>query len=241
MTKREICERLLEIREYAKAASNWDEDTTSKDFREGMKHIAFDAKNLLLDLVAPETEGEKEVAFRERCRAVFGDLAAPEEEKEAPPGVIAKPGKDGAIEWCWCQKCYAHAAVVHDPFGDGEDWSYFKKCGVSFRLKRRAEEEQKKEPPVLIYEEKGEKTTCPACGAPALPIKNTQGVFYCKRCEGFFNCPEEGNEGRNDNPVLARAGRANSPLAFALGQKILGQKIRQSMPFLLNTKKPEDR
>ena len=59
---------------------------------------------------------------------------APEEEKH--PGVIAKPGNDGEIEWCWCQKCYAHAAVVHNPFGDGENWSYCKTCGVSFRLKR---------------------------------------------------------------------------------------------------------
>lgn len=64
----------------------------------------------------------------------------PKEEEEKHPGVLANPGKNGEIEWCWCQKCYAHAAVVHDPFGDGEDWSYCKKCGVSFRLKRRAEE-----------------------------------------------------------------------------------------------------
>ena len=73
------------------------------------------------------------------------DLAAPDDhfadagKKEPPPGVIAKPGKDGGIEWCWCQKCYGSADVVHDPFGDGEDWSYCKKCGVSFRLKRKEE------------------------------------------------------------------------------------------------------
>jgi len=68
---------------------------------------------------------------------------AEDAEKEPRPGVLAKPGKDGAIEWCWCQKCYAHADVVHDPFGDGEDWSYCRKCGVSFRLKRREEETSK--------------------------------------------------------------------------------------------------
>lgn len=64
--------------------------------------------------------------------------AAPKEEPKAEekhPGVIAKPGKDGEIEWCWCQKCYAQAAVVHNPFGDGENWGYCQKCGVSFRLK----------------------------------------------------------------------------------------------------------
>jgi len=68
---------------------------------------------------------------------------AEDAEKEPRPGVLAKPGKDGAIEWCWCQKCYGHAAVVHDPFGDGENWSYCRKCGVSFRLKRREEETSK--------------------------------------------------------------------------------------------------
>ena len=60
--------------------------------------------------------------------------------EEKRPGVIAKPGKDGEIEFCWCQKCYAQAAVVHDPFGDGENWSYCKKCGVSFRLKCKERE-----------------------------------------------------------------------------------------------------
>ena len=118
MTKREICERLLEIRDQFSAGHL------------GPVRIKDALRDLLLDLAAPETEEEKKAAFEARCRAVFGDLAAPKETK--------------------------------------------------------------KEPPVLIYEEKGEKATCPVCGAPALPIKNTQGVFYCKRCEGFFNCPEEG-------------------------------------------------
>lgn len=72
--------------------------------------------------------------------SLLTDIAAPEEEKpkaeEKHPGVIAKPGMGGEIEFCWCQKCYAQAAVVHDPFGDGENWSYCKTCGVSFRLKR---------------------------------------------------------------------------------------------------------
>lgn len=62
------------------------------------------------------------------------------EAEENHPGVIARPGKDGEIEFCWCQKCYEQAAVVHDPFGDGENWSYCKTCGVSFRLKRGEEE-----------------------------------------------------------------------------------------------------
>ena len=63
--------------------------------------------------------------------------------EEKHPGVLAKPGKDGGIEFCWCQKCYAKSDVVHDPFGDGEDWSYCKTCGVSFRLKRKRGEGEK--------------------------------------------------------------------------------------------------
>lgn len=48
------------------------------------------------------------------------------------------------------------------------------------------EEEKAEEPPVLIYEERGEKTPCPVCGEPAVPIKNKPGVVFCKRCGGPF-------------------------------------------------------
>lgn len=113
MTKREICERLMNIHnrlfhEYAMADGIEDLD---------LEAIGKDIGALILALAAPEEE-------------------KPERE-EKHPGVIAKPGKDGEIEFCWCQKCYEQAAVVHDPFGDGENWSYCKNCGVSFRLKRR--------------------------------------------------------------------------------------------------------
>lgn len=112
MTKREICERMLIL--YA--------DVNSIQTQIGVWNEPLD---------------DAERALR---KAIL-DLAAPEEEKEPKaeekhPGVIAKPGKDGEIEWCWCQKCYGAADVVHDPFGDGENWSYCQKCGVSFRLKR---------------------------------------------------------------------------------------------------------
>lgn len=103
MTNREICERLMEIRDQSSAG-----------------HLG-------------------PVGIRDALRDILLDLAAPVEEtpkaEEKHPGVIAKPGKDGEIEWCWCQKCYAQADVVHNPFGDGENWGYCQKCGVSFRLK----------------------------------------------------------------------------------------------------------
>lgn len=88
----------------------------------------------------PQTQALLRIAMKYRA-----EQAASKEEKpkvcaeEKHPGVLAKPGKDGGIEFCWCQKCYAKADVVHDPFGDGEDWSYCKTCGVSFRLKRGEE------------------------------------------------------------------------------------------------------
>ncbi len=75
MTKRELCERLTSIRDEL------------RDFRfaeNGVEPLINSATNdlrdLILDIAAPETEEEKEEAFRERCRAVFGDLAEPEEE-----------------------------------------------------------------------------------------------------------------------------------------------------------------
>lgn len=114
MTKREICERLQNIRDYARVTDTWPHDNAAEQnlhLRNAVEAIAKDLGELLLDIAAPEEEEQKK---------------------------------------------------------------------------------EKKEPPVLIYEENGEKVPCPVCGATALPIKNTNGVFYCKRCEGFFNCQEEG-------------------------------------------------
>ena len=112
MTKREICERLMDLRDQLE--NGWQRHDVPA--RELCRDAVYDLRDLILDLAATETEKPK--------------------AEEKHPGVIAKPGKDGEIEFCWCQKCYAQAAVVHDPFGDGENWSYCKKCGVSFRLKR---------------------------------------------------------------------------------------------------------
>ena len=120
MTKREICERLIKSRDYLAAYEKLLLEDNCPFDADDLGACADALRDLLLDLAAPEEEQEK--------------------KGEARPGVLAKVGKDGAIEWCWCQKCYAHADVVHDPFGDGENWSYCKKCGVSFRLKRREEE-----------------------------------------------------------------------------------------------------
>lgn len=115
MTKREICEKEMGVLWNALLEADGGANNI-------MMSIASVMKDLILDLAAPDDH--------------FADAG----KKEPCPGVIAKPGKDGEIEFCWCQKCYGAADVVHDPFGDGENWSYCKNCGVSFRLKRREEE-----------------------------------------------------------------------------------------------------
>ena len=122
MTKREICERLIDLRDQL--ASGWKRNDVPS--RELCRDAVYDLRDLLLDLAAPDDH--------------IADPGKMVREDEKHPGVLAKPGKDGEIEFCWCQKCYEQADVVHDPFGDGENWSYCKNCGVSFRLKRKREE-----------------------------------------------------------------------------------------------------
>lgn len=119
MTKREICEKEMGVLWNALLEADGGANNV-------MMSIASVMKDLILDLAAPDDHF-----------ADAGEMVR--EEDEPPPGVLAKPGKDGGIEWCWCNKCYGAADVVHDPFGDGNDWSYCKKCGVSFRLKRGEE------------------------------------------------------------------------------------------------------
>ena len=54
MTKREICERLMEIRDYAKIADTWQAENAT--LRDMLAQIDADLRHLLLDLAAPEEE-----------------------------------------------------------------------------------------------------------------------------------------------------------------------------------------
>lgn len=74
MTKREICERLLIL--YADVNSL---QTQIGVWTEPLDDAERALRKAILDLAAPKTEEEKEAAFKERCRAVFGDLAAPDD------------------------------------------------------------------------------------------------------------------------------------------------------------------
>ena len=142
MTKREICERLIKTRDYLAAYEKLLLKDNCPFDADDLGACADTLRDLLLDLAAPETanpfKGMSVADLAANTEWLRTPYLKPEEERreEKHPGVIAKPGVDGEIEWCWCQKCYAQAAVVHDPFGDGENWSYCQKCGVSFRLKR---------------------------------------------------------------------------------------------------------
>ena len=156
MTKREICERLMSIHNSVMFASNGSGDIGGSP----CYGVGNAIRELILDIVAREEEREADApetemgdkAWYEICpwrrpgKNNIGLECSPllcsqcvrnPKAEEKHPGVIVKPGKDGEIEFCWCQKCYAQAAVVHDPFHDGENWSYCQKCGASFRLKCR--------------------------------------------------------------------------------------------------------
>lgn len=181
MTKREICERLIDLRDQLE--TGWQRNDVPT--RELCRDAVYDLRDLILDLAAPEEEDrdpyntgmhdEYDLDENGYVRAIHTCENEPEPKHL---GVIAKPGKDGEIEWCWCQKCYAQAAVVHNPFGDGENWSYCKTCGVSFRLKR---EEGEKEP----EKEEGDKAWYEICPWRR-PGKNNIGLecspLYCSQC-----------------------------------------------------------
>ena len=63
MTKREICERLMEIRDYAKIADTWQAENAT--LRDMLAQIDADLRHLLLDLAATEEEAPPEEPKRE--------------------------------------------------------------------------------------------------------------------------------------------------------------------------------
>lgn len=63
MTKREICERLMEIRDYARVTDTWPHDNAEQQnlhLRNAVEAIAKDLGVLLLDLAAPEEEEDRD-------------------------------------------------------------------------------------------------------------------------------------------------------------------------------------
>jgi hypothetical protein len=114
MTKREICERLINIHnrlfhEYAMADGMEDID---------VEEIGKDIGYLILDLAAPEEEPKPE---------------APKAE-EAHPGIIVdQSGKNPPR----CLKCGRDAEVVHYM---GDEWVLCPKCGCAYRIKSGKDE-----------------------------------------------------------------------------------------------------
>ena len=123
MTTREICERLMNLRDYARGTDTWLHDNAERQnlhLRNAVKVIAKSLGELLLDIAAPEKEPADKLTRR------LLDLTAPEAE-EQHHGVVVHNG---------CLNCGGDVEVVHNGFGTGEDWAYCSKCDVSFRLKR---------------------------------------------------------------------------------------------------------
>lgn len=107
MTKREICERLMNIRDYAKLADTWQDDPVRQNvtLRDMLAQIAADLKHILLDLAAPEEEKPEEEKPEEKHPGV----AVPVNEKYPATclkcgGEVQKLHEDGVY---YCPKCNA--------------------------------------------------------------------------------------------------------------------------------------
>ena len=111
MTKREICKRLMDIRDDALLAAGAESKNGDQKMVDFSLYVVNDIRRLLLDLAAPEEE----------------------KEKRKPHGVIIDQcGKETPR----CLNCNGEAKIVHNGFGTGDDWAYCSKCGFSCRLKR---------------------------------------------------------------------------------------------------------
>ena len=98
MTKREICERLMEIRDYARVTDTWPHDNAEQQnlhLRNAVEAIAKDLGDLLLDLAAPEEEEDRDpfntgmhdeydLDESGHIKAIHTCENAPEEEKPVP-------------------------------------------------------------------------------------------------------------------------------------------------------------
>jgi len=165
MTKREICERLLHINDYAKAASHWGSETSIKDFQEAARHLANEARAILLDLAAPEEEPKRET---------------PEAEEKRPPIIIYK--ENGPKRKCPYCGTWSFFDTVDNSF-------YCENCEGHFgKYSYPAIEEPKRETP-----EAEEKHTsvwihpCPKCGTSSPRAAHMDGyTYYCPKCKQYF-------------------------------------------------------
>lgn len=114
MTKREICERLLKTRDYLAAYEKLLLKDNCPFDADDLGACADTLRDLLLDLAAPVEENAE--AFRERCRAVFGNVSATgkkEPEKKEPPLLIYEEN----CEKVPCPVCGAPAAPIKNKPG----------------------------------------------------------------------------------------------------------------------------
>ena len=121
MTNREICERLMEIRDYARVTDTWPHDNAAQQnlhLRNAVEAIAKDLGELLLDLAAPDDH--------------FADAGKMmrEEEKSAkePPVLIYE---ENGHAWEVCPACGGGAFPILNKPGTFR----CKRCGGFFNAK----------------------------------------------------------------------------------------------------------
>lgn len=147
MTKREICERLVEIRDQSSAGHL------------GPVGIRDALRDLILDLAAPETE-EKPVQEPKSKFPISHPLHMSTEEMKAAdaalftqtggrmgkdwrnaeekhPGIIVDPSGKNPPR---CLKCNAEALTKRNLFAVGDEWVCCGKCKSMFRVKPEPKE-----------------------------------------------------------------------------------------------------
>ena len=128
MTNREICERLMEIRDAL--YSGWNDD--HKPSRELCRDAAYDLRVLLLNIAAPETanpfKGMSVADLAANAEWLRTPYIKPEEEKpereEKHPGVLVPVNEKYPAT---CLKCGGEVQMLH------EDGVYYcPKCNAAF-------------------------------------------------------------------------------------------------------------
>ena len=115
MTKREICKRLLEIRDYVKETDTWQFNNNTEQGKLTLHNVvavvASDLRDLILDITASEENHGPVILCNEDRRDFFTDTGTPKREEkpkvETPYkcptcgfSPISKVGRD-----IWCPKC----------------------------------------------------------------------------------------------------------------------------------------
>lgn len=128
MTKREICERLMSIHNSAMFASGCSGVIGGSP----CYGVGNAIRELILDIVAREEEPVPEP----KSKFPIGHPLhmSTEEMKAADTALFTQTGGRMGKDWRNTEEKKEPPVLIYEE--NGENWSYCKKCGVSFRLKR---------------------------------------------------------------------------------------------------------